>query len=275
CRSGQVNRRLEILKHTIRRCGFGGSIGDWFWNLTAAPCSVLAQRKVRVGQTADFLTLCMPGRADPLFFPKALDIHFLYQTVTEQEYQRNWHCYERFGTTISADDVVFDCGAAEGIFGWRVCEHARQVVVFEPLPEYVDGLKQTFAHRPNVRIEHVALSDQVGETYLQKNGVATCITNEVTAHRIRTTTLDRWVAENNLACTYLKADIEGCELMMLRGAMETLRAQKPKVAITTYHRPDDAQEIAALLKHVWPGYQIKLKGIEQRWGQPMMLHAWA
>jgi predicted LPLAT superfamily acyltransferase len=45
-------------------------------------------------------------------------------------------------------------------------------------------------------------------------------------------------------------------------------------AITTYHRREHAQQIAALLKDIHPDYHIFVKGIMPQDGRPVMLHAW-
>jgi hypothetical protein len=74
--------------------------------------------------------------------------------------------------------------------------------------------------------------------------------------------------------TYLKADLEGFELAMLRGAERTISRYRPKLAITTYHRADHASEIAAFLRRVEPRYRILTKGIDAVTGSPVMLHAW-
>jgi len=73
---------------------------------------------------------------------------------------------------------------------------------------------------------------------------------------------------------YIKADLEGTEVSMLRGAIETIRACAPRIAITTYHRREHAEQIAALLRDIHPDYHVFVKGIMPQDGQPVMLHAW-
>ena len=75
------------------------------------------------------------------------------------------------------------------------------------------------------------------------------------------------------AVSYLKADVEGAEMSLLRGAAEIIRARKPKIAITTYHHRSDAVEIQAFLKGLRPDYRMRLKGITYA-GNSTLLHAW-
>ena len=75
--------------------------------------------------------------------------------------------------------------------------------------------------------------------------------------RIECTTLDDWVKENNISrVDFIKADIEGAERYLLAGAQETLRRFKPRLAICTYHLPDDPQVLAKLIKLAVPEYHV-------------------
>ena len=57
----------------------------------------------------------------------------------------------------------------------------------------------------------------------------------------------------------IKADIEGYERYMLMGAQETLRRFAPKLALCTYHLPDDPEVLSELIKQANPDYNIVLK----------------
>ncbi len=75
-----------------------------------------------------------------------------------------------------------------------------------------------------------------------------------------TVTLDSFVRENNLErVDFIKADIEGFERHMLQGAQETLRKFAPKLALCTYHLPDDPQVLENLIKQANPNYNVVQK----------------
>ena len=91
---------------------------------------------------------------------------------------------------------------------------------------------------------------------------------------VQARTVDSLFADRNLPLTYIKADLEGAELRMLAGAERTIRLNKPRIAITTYHEAHHADAITAFLRRIDPAYRILTKGIEHRAGAPVMLHAW-
>ncbi len=59
--------------------------------------------------------------------------------------------------------------------------------------------------------------------------------------------------------TFLKADIEGYEMKMLRGAENLIKNNKPKLAISIYHKPQDLFEIALYIKNLVPEYKIAIR----------------
>jgi len=86
-------------------------------------------------------------------------------------------------------------------------------------------------------------------------------------------TLDAASAQLSLPFNFIKADLEGAELDFLDGAAETISAHRPRIAITTYHDPTHAEEIAKRLRRINPAYRIRWKGYARR-HYPLMLHAW-
>ncbi len=59
--------------------------------------------------------------------------------------------------------------------------------------------------------------------------------------------------------TYIKADIEGCEGEMLKGAQNTLEKLKPKLNIAAYHRSEDFFDIPLTIRQLNPEYKIYLR----------------
>lgn len=74
---------------------------------------------------------------------------------------------------------------------------------------------------------------------------------------IRIISLDSYFRDKEL--TFLKADIEGAEMDMLRGGHKVITSQQPKIAICVYHRPDDFLRILSLLHEYVPEYRFYLR----------------
>jgi hypothetical protein len=75
--------------------------------------------------------------------------------------------------------------------------------------------------------------------------------------KITITSLDKFVTENKLErVDFIKADIEGAERDMLKGATNVLKTFAPKLAICTYHLPDDSQVLEQIIKEANPAYTV-------------------
>ncbi|MBI4947087.1 MAG: FkbM family methyltransferase [Bacteroidetes bacterium] len=97
----------------------------------------------------------------------------------------------------------------------------------------------------NVSIEHLALSDTAGKTtlYIPSNKKskatspgATIVQNfnrtDIGAtEEVRTETLDSYCNQHNIHPDFLKIDVEGNELRIFQGGIETLKKHKPKILV--------------------------------------------
>ncbi|OGS12105.1 MAG: hypothetical protein A2234_07365 [Elusimicrobia bacterium RIFOXYA2_FULL_58_8] len=59
--------------------------------------------------------------------------------------------------------------------------------------------------------------------------------------------------------TFIKLDIEGAELEALKGASQTIKRNRPKLAICVYHKPGDLYEIPFFIKSLVPEYRLYLR----------------
>lgn len=71
------------------------------------------------------------------------------------------------------------------------------------------------------------------------------------------TTLDKIL--NNKMVTFIKMDIEGCEMDALYGAQNTIQCYKPKLAICIYHKAEDLWQIPLYIKSIVPDYKIYIR----------------
>lgn len=59
--------------------------------------------------------------------------------------------------------------------------------------------------------------------------------------------------------TFIKLDVEGAELEALKGAAETIKRNRPKLAVCVYHKPGDLFEIPLFIKSLVPEYRFYLR----------------
>lgn len=63
----------------------------------------------------------------------------------------------------------------------------------------------------------------------------------------------------NHKVTFIKMDIEGSELKALSGGEEIIKKQKPKLAVSVYHKLEHLWEIPLYLKSIVPEYRIFIR----------------
>lgn len=175
--------------------------------------------------------------------------------------------YEQFGVDIEAGDIVIDAGANIGMFSAYAAAKGAHVFAFEPMPEPLKYLYKTRdinkALSGSITIVPLALTAEAGETkfVIPENnmGAASSIINQKgTTVLAKTVTLDEWVEENGLSnVDFIKADIEGSERDLLRGAQRVLKKFKPKLAICTYHQKDDPQILENIIRSANISYEIQ------------------
>ncbi|MDR3347608.1 MAG: FkbM family methyltransferase [Helicobacteraceae bacterium] len=167
-----------------------------------------------------------------------------------------------FDVTVKENDVVIDAGAWIGDFAAYAASKNALCYAFEPTSETYDILCKTAELNDNKIIPiKKGLSDIAGERKFSINidGIGNQITqDEQTAgETIQITTLDQFVKERKLErVDFIKADIEGAERDMLKGARNTLAKFAPKLAICTYHLPDDPIILEQLILEANPKYTI-------------------
>jgi FkbM family methyltransferase len=268
------NRRARLLWFASTRANSGLSLEHFLLNTLGPTAGMCAARDIeRVESCGSAIRVFLKGRADPLYLPSTMPRQALNMVLGESR-AWHWHCYETAETRVTAEDIVFDCGAAEGFFSFSAAPRARQVYAFEPLPEFRECLELTFAGRANVTVVPVGLSDQAGSAFIRTAGLASELTTDPTPNRVEVETIDNFCSRTGVVPTYLKADVEGFERKLISGARQTIKSHKPRIAITTYHAAGDATALALAIKTFNPSYRLKLKGLEHKRGDPLMLHAW-
>ena len=184
--------------------------------------------------------------------------------------------YETSDVQIHNGDIVIDCGANMGIFSiLAVKRGANTVYAFDPQENALNLLNDNICMNNctgKIIPVPLGLSDKkctLSFTENDENIDASRISREgdIETTTIECTTLDEWVAENDIPhIDFIKADIEGAERDMLKGARDTIKRDHPRLAICTYHLPDDPKVLKEIILSIDSTYHI-----EQR---EKKLYAW-
>lgn len=172
--------------------------------------------------------------------------------------------YEIEQVQVLPGDIVIDAGANMGIFSLLAAKKGGIVHAFEPQEAMFDILQS------NIRLNAIstitshkcALGNINGDVALYEMpnnhlGASIAIARSDVAQTIPCMTLDTWFAQSGLErIDFIKADIEGAERLLLDGAEHVLRTYKPKLALCTYHLPDDPYILSEKILKANPDYTI-------------------
>lgn len=150
---------------------------------------------------------------------------------------------------LQPQDAVIDVGANIGFYSILAAgalQNARNSIhAFEPNPRIYAELERNLArnHFTNTRAHCQAVGDVVSEMtlYIQQDAITYSslrrtqdfLTAEI---RVPVTTLDAYARQENLKIGLLKIDVEGAELLALRGARHVLERDHPTLLYEEFPR---------------------------------------
>ncbi|HDH31695.1 MAG TPA: FkbM family methyltransferase, partial [Candidatus Wolfebacteria bacterium] len=156
-----------------------------------------------------------------------------------------------------------DVGAHVGFYTLLASElvgKTGKVFAFEPLPRNINYLKKhiNINKCKNITIIENALSNKSGNSFFKINSSSSTgqITNKE-GLKIISATIDNLVFKNKLPVPHsLKIDVEGAELSVLRGAINTLKKYYPAIFLSTH-----SSEINKHCRNLLSGLGYNLKSI--------------
>jgi FkbM family methyltransferase len=169
-------------------------------------------------------------------------------------------------------DVAIDGGGCWGetaLWLAHMVGAEGHVHTFEPGPKNRELLLRNLAQNPHLRerisVRAEPLGALAGEQLWIEDALAPGaglknaeeMQGKANMVETRIETIDALVARGELPrVDFIKLDVEHAELAVIRGASETIRTQRPRLAISCYHRPDDLAMIPAA---------IDALGVTYRW----------
>lgn len=146
------------------------------------------------------------------------------------------HQYQSSSVHIENGDVLFDIGAAEGLFALDQIEKVSKAIIVESDSEWIGPLRQTF--KP--------FKDKV--VIIQKFISVSDTEN--------TMSLNTLLSMHDSPSMFVKMDIEGNELPSITSAKELLKTKEGiKLSIASYHKQHDYEELKTFFDYI--GYHTE------------------
>ncbi len=166
------------------------------------------------------------------------------------------------GDKVRNGHTVLDIGAHKAGYLFFIRKQAGEtgrIYAFEPqtsLFTYLQKIKRLFGWH-NVVLEQLALSDEAGKATLfvpassrdKSSSPGATIVQKLAEsgfqprEEIKTDTLDAYCSNRDIRPDFIKIDVEGNELPLLRGGRQTLLAYKPAVIVEIEERHVGRQRV--------------------------------
>lgn len=155
--------------------------------------------------------------------------------------------------SLGMDEAFIDIGAYDGDTVRQFFNITRgkydSIWAFEPDPKSFESLKNLCNVIPNAKAIQAAVSNKASEVEFVAQGTMgshlhTSLRNpKVKPQHVKAVTLDDTIDR----ATFLKIDVEGHELSVLKGGSEIIAETEPSMHISAYHYPQDIPDLVLWL----------------------------
>lgn len=177
----------------------------------------------------------------------------------------NLNSYEK--KFLKNKDII-DAGAFTGDTSLPLSKiTSKNVYAFEPFEKSYNLLKMNIEKNNinNIVPINKSLGKKNGERilYISGNNIQG-ITSDPNIRsfdkeiKVQEVSIDQFVEENHIDVGFITADVEGSEMDLLEGAINTIKNQKPILCISIYHKVSDYFEIIPWIANLNLGYKFEI-----------------
>lgn len=169
------------------------------------------------------------------------------------------------------NEVMIDVGAFNGDSAESFIDsygHYKEIICYEITPETVVDLQKRLSPYPNIDIRNKGLSDEKGVMYIgDESGVAADgSANQLSSSGTRAIDVVTLDDDISFPVTLIKMDIEGAEQSALKGCINHIKNDRPKLLICVYHNNTDIVDIPDLIDSMRDDYTFYLRSNGDQWG---------
>ena len=163
---------------------------------------------------------------------------------------------------LSEPEIFLDCGAFTGDTLNDYLKYAKvpfkKYICLEPDPRNLIALNNNIVLKSlsNIQVIEIAVGNENAVLKFDATGGGGAGLSETGSINVNCKRIDDYFNEE---ITFIKFDIEGAELSALKGAYNTIKKYKPKLAVCIYHLPNDLWEIILFIKEQFPFYDFSVR----------------
>jgi methyltransferase, FkbM family len=140
---------------------------------------------------------------------------------------------------IRENSTILDIGANIGWYSLKIAKNIDnvEIIAFEPIPKTFKYLKENIDlnHVSNIKTFNYGLSDEEKDISFYYYPEGSCNASAANLSRrkdvdkitCKLTTIDKFAADKNISVDFIKCDVEGSELFVFKGAIKTIKRDKP------------------------------------------------
>lgn len=183
----------------------------------------------------------------------------------------SWFMHERMYfdlpcLVLSENEVFIDAGCFDGNttkYFFNTTGNKGRVIAFEPERKQFEICKCELSKTNNVTIVNSGLWHKKDVLSFSPQFHGGSKIHDKGIESISVVALDEFLenteSEQKTRVTFIKMDVEGAEANAMLGARNTIRCQKPKLAISIYHNPEDIFKIPDVILKINPSYTFYLR----------------
>jgi FkbM family methyltransferase len=171
------------------------------------------------------------------------------------------------------NETIVDCGAYNGDsikeFIKKAKKQIKAIIAFEPDKRSFEQLESYVTKMCpkdiKVTLYNAGVYDRCAGSlcFNEDENAVTSSLSDTGKKTIQVVAIDE--CPECVGATFIKMDVEGAELAALYGARETIKANKPKLAISIYHKAEDFWTIPYFIRQLNPDYKLYIRHHSYSW----------
>lgn len=162
---------------------------------------------------------------------------------------------------ITESEVFVDCGSFDGFNSVQFTKHCSnpRILAVDADPTNIQKIESTFQKNQikNYKIVPIGLWSEKKTLHFTAYGSGASRIMDEGSDVLECDCLDHLFSEEDVS--FIKMDLEGAELEVLKGAKAIIKEKKPKLAISIYHKEEDILELPLYIKSIVPEYEFYLR----------------